>query len=94
MGLISEIINHRTTEDTIPSDQLRTEVNVITKHVITTKGLDIQVESTDGTWGSLSLKDVKVTYPLKLAEYAVVRKFRMNQYLLGGSRTPFVRGKA
>lgn len=85
MGLISGIINHRKTEDVIPSDQLKTEVNRNAKRVITTKGLNIQIKWTDGTWVWLPLKDVKAAVSLKLTEYAVS--------FLGGFQTPSVRGK-
>ena len=44
MVLISGIIIHRNIDDAIPSNQSNTEVNGNTKRVITTKGLDIQVE--------------------------------------------------
>ena len=74
MGLISRIISHRKTEDSIPSDQLKTEVNGNAKRVITTKSWDIQVEWTDGTWILLPLKDVKAVDPLKLVKYAIVKK--------------------
>ena len=76
MGLILRIIDNRKTEDAIPFDHLKTEINGNTKCVITTKGWDIQVEWTDITWSWLPLKDVKAADPLKLAEYAVVGKIQ------------------
>ena len=76
MGLILRIIDNRKTEDAIPFDQLKIEINGNAKYVITTKGWDIQVEWTDITWSWLPLKDVKAVDPLKLAEYAVVGKIQ------------------
>ena len=67
MGLILGIIDNRKTEDAIPFDQLKIEINGNAKYVITTKGWDIQVEWTDITWSWLPLKDVKAADPLKLA---------------------------
>ena len=76
MGLILGIIDNRKTEDAIPFDQLKIEINGNAKYVITTKGWDIQVEWTDITWSWLPLKDVKAADPLKLAECAVVGKIQ------------------
>lgn len=70
--LLYEIINHRTDEDAIPPDKGYYEgPDGQRKRVITTKGWQLQVQWENGETTWISLKDIKESNPVEVAEYAI-----------------------
>ena len=70
--MIDEIEDHRVLEDAIPKSQgtYRT-ASGITKKKRTTRGWDIYVRWKDGSGDWVTLKDLKESYPVQLADYAI-----------------------
>lgn len=72
---LDEIIDHRTTEDAVPIHEGWVTTNTGSRRRrITTKGWEIYLKWTDGSTDWVALKDLKNTYPVELAEYAVRKK--------------------
>ena len=70
--LLSEIIDHRVSEEAIKRDDGFIKAkngNMIPK--TTTRGWDLLVEWKDGSHAWIPLKDLKISHPIELAEYAV-----------------------
>ena len=71
----SEIMDHRILSDAIPKAQgtFVTSHGAIRKKR-TTKGVEICVQWKDGSFDWISMKDLKDSYPIELAEYAVQQR--------------------
>jgi len=69
--LIDEIIGHRTTGDEVKQADAFVETKSGRRRRITTKGWEILVRWKDGSETWVPLKDMKESYPVQLAEYAV-----------------------
>ena len=71
--LFDSIIDHRTTDDAVPFDERFVSVNGKQHKVVTTKGweLCVQWKNKSTTWKHLA--DLKESFPLYVAEYAVSR---------------------
>ena len=69
--LLSEIIDHRSTDEAIPKDQgFYTTRHGMKRRKMTTKGWELCVEWKDGSQTWVALKDMKHSYPVQLADYA------------------------
>jgi hypothetical protein len=70
--MMSEIVDHRVLPDAIPQSQ-GTYVNQygVKRRKTTTRGWEILVEWKDGSTDWVSLKDLKESYPVELAHYAM-----------------------
>ena len=69
---MSEIVDHRTTGQEIRQQDAFVTTRTCTKRRReTTKGWEILVEWKDGSTTWVQLKDLKESYPVQLAEYAV-----------------------
>ena len=69
--LLSEIIDHRQNDDSIPLDgSFYTTASGSKRRVRTTKGWDLCVQWKDGTTNWISLKDMKNSNPVDVAQYA------------------------
>ena len=70
--MLGEILDHRVLEDAIPISKgtYKTKQGT-TRRVQTTRGWEIYAEWKDGSTDWIALKDVKDSYPVQLAEYAV-----------------------
>ena len=75
--MLSEIIDHRVLPDAIPKEE-GTYVNPygIKRKKTTTRGWEILVEWKDGSSDWIAMKDLKESYPVELATYAVDRKIQ------------------
>jgi hypothetical protein len=73
--MLSEIIDHRVLHDAIPQSQ-GTYVNAygVKRRKATTRGWQILVEWKDGSTDWVELKDLKESYPVELAIYAMNHK--------------------
>jgi hypothetical protein len=70
--MLSEIIDHRVSSDAIPQSQGTYENSYgVKRRKITTRGWQILVEWKDGSTDWVELKDLKESYPLELAMYAM-----------------------
>ena len=72
--MMSEIMDHRTLHDAVPQAQ-GTYVNQygVKRRKATTRGWELLVEWKDGSTDWISLKDLKESYPVELAHYAINR---------------------
>ena len=69
---IDEIIDHRATKDAITKDKATYITKTgRTRKVRTTRGWELYVQWKDGSGDWVSLKDLKDSYPIELAQYAV-----------------------
>lgn len=69
--MIDEIIGHRRLNDAIPTEKgTYTTRSGATRKVHTTRGWELYILWKDGSANWISLKDVKDSYPIELAEYA------------------------
>ena len=70
--LLHEITDHRTLDDAVPKERGHISMpNGRQRKVQTTRGWEILVEWKDGSTDWIALKDLKESYPVELAEYAV-----------------------
>jgi hypothetical protein len=75
--LIDEIEDHRITDDAIPIDQGTIPTpSGMKRGRRTTKGWELSVRWKDGSSTWISLKDLKDTYPVELADYAINNKIQ------------------
>jgi hypothetical protein len=73
--LIDEIEYHRITDDAIPIDQGTFPTPAgMKRQQHTTKGWELSVQWKDGSSTWISLKDLKDTYPVELADYAIANQ--------------------
>jgi hypothetical protein len=73
--LLNEIVDHRSTADAIPVQEgFVIMPNGRKSPKRTTKGWELLVEWKDGSTSWIPLKDIKDTYPVEVAEYAIVNK--------------------
>ena len=73
--LLDEIVDHRFDSDAISKeDAIIMQKNGVPKRAKTTKGCQLFVQWKDGSGNWVSLKDLKDSYPVQLAEYAVQAK--------------------
>lgn len=73
--LIDEIEDHRILEDAIPKEQGTFVTNTgRTRKKRTTRGWELYVRWKDGSGDWVALKDLKDSYPVPLADYAVANK--------------------
>eukprot|EP00978_Attheya_sp_CCMP212_P030384 scaffold111497_cov63-Attheya_sp.AAC.2 len=71
--MLDEIVDHRILESSaIPKSKGTYETQRgLTQNVRTTKGWEICVQWKDGSTDWIALKDLKESYPVELAEYAI-----------------------
>ena len=70
--LLYEIVGHRKNDDAVPIEKGFYETKTGSKRkVITTRGWDIQVKWETGEISYVSLKDIKESNPIEVAEYAI-----------------------
>jgi hypothetical protein len=75
--LIDEIEDHRMMEDVIPIDQGDyTTPSGMKRKRQTTKGWELSVRWKDGSSTWIALKDLKDTYPVELANYAIANRIQ------------------
>lgn len=73
--LLDEIIDHRTTgEEVKKGDEFIITRSNTKRRLMTTKGWEICVQWKDGSTDWISLKDLKNSYPIELATYAINNK--------------------
>ena len=73
--LLKEIIDHRVLPDAVPKENGEFTTSYGTKRKwMTTRGWQLYVELKDGSGDWVELKDLKESYPIELAEYAVRNK--------------------
>lgn len=73
--VLKEITNHRFNNKALSSDDAYEILrNGEKKMKPTTAGAEVEVEWNDGTTDWLPMKEVKASYPIELAEYAVANK--------------------
>eukprot|EP00978_Attheya_sp_CCMP212_P042033 scaffold249537_cov35-Attheya_sp.AAC.1 len=73
--MLDEIVDHRRLESAIPKSKGTYETQRgLTQNVRTTKGWEICVQWKDGSTDWIALKDLKESYPVELAEYAINSK--------------------
>ncbi len=73
--LFDQIIDHRTDGNELKEGAAKiTNSNGVSRNIETTKGWDILVQWRDGSTTWNRMKDVKDSYPVQLAEYAVENK--------------------
>jgi len=73
--MFEEILDHRQLNTAVPKDQgFYTNPQGIQRRIRTTKGWQVCVQWKDGSTDWIELKDFKASYPVELAEYAVVNK--------------------
>ena len=73
--MLSEIIDHRVLSDAIPQSQGTYEnAYGVKRKKATTRGWQVLVEWRDGSTDWIELKDLKESYPVELAMYAVDHK--------------------
>lgn len=71
---LDEILDYRVGDDAVPKHEGWITTRTGTKRrVITTKGWEVLVQWKDGSSDWIALKDLKNTYPVELAEFAVRR---------------------
>jgi hypothetical protein len=69
--LIDEITDHRKLEDAIPKEEgTFVTTSGATRKVHTTRGWEVYVQWKDGSGNWITMKELKESYPLELAEYA------------------------
>ena len=74
-SLLYEIVGHRKTEDAVPIEKGHYETKSGAKRrVITTKGWELQVKWESGETTFITLKDIKESNPIEVAEYAKAQK--------------------
>ena len=75
--MMSEIMDHRVLHDAVPRSQ-GTYVNQygVKRRKLTTRGWELLVEWKGGSTDWVSLKDLKESYPVELAHYAVNRNIQ------------------
>ena len=70
--MLDEIIDHRKTDDAVPRERgLYKTKNGTMRRKMTTKGWELCVVWKDGSTNWIDLKDLKNSYPVELAEYAI-----------------------
>ena len=68
---LNEIIDHRRNEEAIPKEEEYFTTSTGTKRrKITTKGWEFCIQWKDGSTSWVSLKDLKLSHPVELADYA------------------------
>eukprot|EP00980_Cylindrotheca_fusiformis_P025867 scaffold14744_cov71-Cylindrotheca_fusiformis.AAC.1 len=73
--MLDEICDHRRTKDAIPKEQgTFLTPRGLTRKKRTTRGWEVCVQWKDGSTDWIALKDLKDSYPVELAEYAVNNK--------------------
>ena len=73
--LLDSIVDHRTTGDEVKQDDaFITSANGGKRRRETTKGWEILIQWKDGSTTWETLKDIKESYPVQLAEYAQLRR--------------------
>lgn len=75
--LLSEITNHRKDATAIPKSEgfyMRRGGNKVAKKTI--RGWELLVEWKDGSSNWIALKDLKVSNPIELAEYAIANELQ------------------
>jgi hypothetical protein len=73
--LMKEIVDNRSDGSTVPvDDAYYVDPNCQTTRWMTTKGWKLLVEWKDGSADWLPLKDLKESYPVQVADYAVANK--------------------
>jgi hypothetical protein len=73
-GILEEIVEHRRRDCAVPMSEGYTLVGTNRKPVITTKGWDLKVRWSDGSYDWLPMSQLKQSNPLQVAEYAVAHK--------------------
>ena len=75
--MLGEIMDHRVLHDAIPQSQ-GTYVNSygVKRRKMTTRGWEILVEWKDGSTDWVAMKDLKESYPVELAHYALNREIQ------------------
>ena len=75
--MLSEIVDHRVLPDAIPRSQgTYTNSYGVKRRKATTRGWEVLVEWKDGSTDCIALKDLKESYPVELAHYAVNRNIQ------------------
>ena len=75
--LLDEIIDHRTNDQAVTVENGFTETpSGARRRKLTTKGWEICVQWKDGQTTWIALKDLKESYPVELAEYAINNKIQ------------------
>ena len=70
--LLDEIVDHRSDNTAMSSnDNMYKDKNDVTRQRFTTKGWQICVQWKDGSSNWVAMKDIKNSYPVQLAEYAI-----------------------
>ena len=70
--LLDEIVDHRVNDDALTASQSVTYSSTgVPSRKKTTKGWELFVQWRDGSGNWVSLKDLKESYPVELAEYAI-----------------------
>ena len=83
--MLDKIIDHRTTKHAIPKGEGTFQTTYgVTRKKRTTRGWEICVRWKDGSHEWIALKDLKQSYPVELAEYAIMKAYKMNLHLHGG----------
>ena len=73
--MLDEIIDHRTTKDAISKAEGTFTTNRgVKRKKQTTRGWEICVQWKDGSTDWITLKELKESYPVELAEYAIANK--------------------
>jgi hypothetical protein len=73
-GFLNEICDHRKSNKAIPISEGYTTSTNNPKPVITTKGWEMKIRWTDGSYDWLPLSQLKESNPIEVAEYAVAHK--------------------
>ena len=72
--MLDKIVDHRTTKEAIPKSEGTYETTYgTTRKKRTTRGWEICVRWKDGSHEWISLKDIKQSYPVEVAEYAAMK---------------------
>ena len=75
--LLDEIISHRRLVDTIPkSEGTFISSSGATRKKQTTRGWELCVQWKDGSTNWISLKDIKNSFPIELADYAIANNIQ------------------
>ena len=73
---MEEIIDHRKTSDAIKKEDgfVTNKANGTKKRIMITKGWHLCIQWKDGSTSLVTLKDLKNSYPIELADYAINNK--------------------
>ena len=76
--LMNEIIDYRTNGTELKQQDAFIMTKMVTKHRWeTTKGWELLIEWKDGSTNWVSLKDIKESYPVQVAEFALATRISM-----------------